>query len=38
MRERARQLGGDCVVARNEPRGTLVTLAMPLRFPQEAVS
>jgi PAS domain S-box-containing protein len=31
MRERARRLGGDCVVARREPRGTRVFLTVPLR-------
>jgi PAS domain S-box-containing protein len=30
MRERARQLGGDCVIARREPSGTLVSLTVPL--------
>lgn len=31
MRERARRLGGDCVVSRREPKGTLVTLTVPIR-------
>jgi len=35
MRERARRAGGDCLVRRREPRGTLVTLTVPLRFPSE---
>jgi signal transduction histidine kinase len=35
MRERARRLGGDCLVARRDPRGTLVTLRLPLRFPAD---
>jgi PAS domain S-box-containing protein len=35
MRERARQLGGDCVVRRRDPRGTTVALSLPLRFPAE---
>jgi signal transduction histidine kinase len=35
MRERARRLGGDCVVSRREPRGTMVTLRLPLRFPAD---
>jgi len=35
MRERARRLGGDCVVRRRSPRGTLVAVSVPLRFPAE---
>jgi signal transduction histidine kinase len=35
MRERARRLGGDCVVKRRQPRGTIVTVTVPLRFPAE---
>jgi PAS domain S-box-containing protein len=35
MRERARHAGGDCTVRRREPRGTLVALTVPLRFPSE---
>jgi nitrate/nitrite-specific signal transduction histidine kinase len=35
MRERARRLGGDCVVKRRVPRGTIVTVTVPLRFPAE---
>ena len=35
MRERARRLGGDCTVTRRQPRGTVVTLLVPLRFPAE---
>jgi PAS domain S-box-containing protein len=30
MRERARGLGGDCVISRREPTGTLVELTVPL--------
>ena len=35
MGERARRLGGSCTVKRRTPRGTAVTLVMPLRFPSE---
>ena len=35
MGERARRLGGSCTVKRRAPRGTVVTLVMPLRFPSE---
>ena len=35
MRERARRLGGACEVHRRDPRGTLVTVTVPLRFPAE---
>jgi signal transduction histidine kinase len=35
MRERARRFGGDCQVRRRAPRGTLVSLSVPLRFPAE---
>jgi PAS domain S-box-containing protein len=35
MRERARSAGGDCTVRRREPRGTIVELTVPLRFPAE---
>jgi PAS domain S-box-containing protein len=35
MRERARRCGGDCTVRRREPRGTIVSLSVPLRFPSE---
>src|SRR5690606_27060439 len=35
MRERARRAGGDCTIRRREPRGTIVALSVPLRFPQE---
>jgi PAS domain S-box-containing protein len=31
MGERARRLGGDCVVSQREPTGTLVSLRVPLR-------
>jgi PAS domain S-box-containing protein len=30
MRERAKRLGGDCVVSRRQPRGTLVVMTVPL--------
>jgi PAS domain S-box-containing protein len=30
MRERARRLGGDCVIRDRTPRGTLVSLSLPL--------
>ncbi len=35
MRERAFRLGGDCTVRRRQPRGTQVTVTVPLRFPAE---
>jgi two-component sensor histidine kinase len=35
MRERARRLGGECTVKRRQPRGTTVTVTVPLRFPAE---
>ena len=35
MRERARRCGGECAIRRREPRGTLVSLTVPLRFPSE---
>ncbi len=35
MGERARRLGGECTVRRRSPKGTIVTLTMPLRFPSE---
>ncbi|HSN26598.1 MAG TPA: GAF domain-containing protein [Kofleriaceae bacterium] len=35
MRERAVRLGGDCTVRRRQPRGTQVTVTVPLRFPAE---
>jgi PAS domain S-box-containing protein len=38
MRERARRLGGDCTVRRRSPRGTIVTVSVPLRFPAERAS
>ena len=28
-------MGGECVVRRREPTGTLVSLRVPLRFPAE---
>ena len=33
MRERARRLGGECVIRDREPRGTVVELDLPLRLP-----
>jgi PAS domain S-box-containing protein len=36
MRERARRLGGECVVSRREPKGTIVTLLVPIRKPASA--
>jgi signal transduction histidine kinase len=33
MRERARRLGGECVIRDREPRGTAVSLVIPIRFP-----
>lgn len=36
MRERAGRLGGDCTVRRRQPRGTQVTVTVPLRFPAES--
>lgn len=38
MRERARRLGGECTVKRRSPRGTIVTVNVPLRFPAEQAS
>ncbi|HEX3760216.1 MAG TPA: GAF domain-containing protein [Kofleriaceae bacterium] len=35
MRERAWRLGGECTVKRRVPRGTVVTVVVPLRFPAE---
>lgn len=35
MRERARRLGGDCLIQRRDGGGTLVSLVVPLRFPAE---
>lgn len=35
MRERAWRLGGECTVRRRLPRGTIVTVVVPLRFPAE---
>jgi len=34
MGERARRLGGECVVSQREPTGTLVSLRVPLRQDQ----
>lgn len=36
MRERARRCGGECTIRRREPRGTIVALSVPLRFPAAA--
>lgn len=36
MRERARRCGGDCTIRRRDPRGTIVALSVPLRFPAAA--
>ena len=36
MRERAKRLGGECVVQRREVGGTVVSLTVPLRFPADA--
>jgi PAS domain S-box-containing protein len=38
MGERARRLGGDCVVKRRAPRGTLVAVSIPLRFPVDRLA
>ena len=35
MGERARRLGGECVVKRRAPCGTLVSVTIPLRFPED---
>ena len=35
MAERARRLGGECTVRSGSPRGTVVTVLIPLRFPAE---
>ncbi|CAN5876998.1 hypothetical protein BH11MYX3_BH11MYX3_27640 [soil metagenome] len=35
MRERAKRLGGECIVQRREVGGTVVSLIVPLRFPAE---
>jgi len=35
MGERARRLGGECTVRSRSPRGTIVTVLIPLRFPAE---
>jgi PAS domain S-box-containing protein len=35
MRERAWRLGGDCTIKRRTPRGTIVSVVVPLRFPAE---
>jgi signal transduction histidine kinase len=35
MRERAWRLGGECTVKRRLPRGTVVTVIVPLRFPSD---
>jgi signal transduction histidine kinase len=33
MRERARRCGGECTIRRRQPRGTIVALSVPLKFP-----
>ena len=38
MRERAWRLGGECTVRRRSPRGTVVTVVVPLRFPSERIA
>jgi signal transduction histidine kinase len=38
MRERAWRLGGECTAKRRVPRGTVVTVVVPLRFPSEHVA
>jgi signal transduction histidine kinase len=35
MGERARRQGGQCTVRRRNPRGTVVSVVVPLRFPAE---
>ncbi len=35
MRERAKRLGGECIVQRREVGGTVVSLIVPLRYPSE---
>jgi PAS domain-containing protein len=35
MRERAWRLGGDCTIKRRTPRGTIVSVIVPLKFPAE---
>ena len=35
MRERARRCGGECTIRRRSPRGTIVSVSVPLRFPKE---
>lgn len=35
MSERARRCGGECTIRRREPRGTLVAVSVPLKFPSE---
>lgn len=36
MRERAKRLGGECIVQRRDVGGTVVSLIAPLRFPADA--
>jgi signal transduction histidine kinase len=38
MRERAWRLGGECTVKRRVPRGTVVTVTVPLQFPAERLA
>lgn len=35
MRERAKRLGGECIVQRREVGGTVVSLIVPVKFPAE---
>jgi signal transduction histidine kinase len=35
MRERARRCGGECQIKRRSPRGTIVAVTVPLKFPAE---
>ena len=35
MRERAKRLGGECIVQRREVGGTVVSLIVPLKFPAD---
>lgn len=37
MRERAKRLGGECIVQRREVGGTVVSLIVPLRFPADTL-
>ena len=35
MRERAKRLGGECIVQRREVGGTVVSLIVPVKFPAD---